>query len=102
MATIDEVKALIEQKKILDVRTDAEFEEVRIPGVIHFELKLIQAGEKPDGIGDEEDYFVVCRSGGRSAIACGLLSQMGCGYPENVEGGTVAWLNAGYPTESGV
>ena len=77
---------------ILDVRTLEEYEEVRIPN-----SKLINIQE-PQSFVDEiekldksKSYFVYCKSGGRSMMACNIMAQMGFSKLANLEGGITEW-----------
>jgi len=78
---------------ILDVRTQQEYDSGHIPNVI-----LIPVGELKDRLGELDEtkaILVYCKSGGRSAQASQLLGDNG--FPEvyNLEGGIVAWQEAG-------
>lgn len=42
---------------------------------------------------------LVCRSGSRSAIGCGVLEKMGFESVTNLAGGMLAWRKAGLPVE---
>ena len=77
---------------LVDVRTPGEFAEGHIPG-----LKGV------DYLSELEEYrggpvTLVCRSGGRSAKAAEQLAGLGFATV-NVEGGTLAWIEAGKPVE---
>ena len=83
---------------LVDVRELAEFQAISAPGAINVPLSLIQKigkdayrnmGVDPDA----EDLLVICRSGGRSAMACGMLGENAI----NVDGGMLAWQAAGLP-----
>lgn len=83
---------------VYDVRETHEWEEVRAPGTI-----LIPLGTVPDNIDafpTEGDVLIICRSGGRSMRACEFLAEHGRSTV-NIAGGTLAWVDAGYGTESG-
>jgi rhodanese-related sulfurtransferase len=52
----------------------------------------------PDHLADfptDRPVYVVCRSGARSANACGFLRASGVDAI-NVTGGTLAWIEAGF------
>jgi len=45
----------------------------------------------------ESPVVICCRSGHRSAQACGQLKKSGFEKIHNLEGGTLAWQDAGLP-----
>jgi rhodanese-related sulfurtransferase len=77
---------------VLDVRTPGEWEE----GVLETALKInFLAGQ---GFVDEvkqldksKHYFVVCRSGQRSAKACAIMKDLGFDKLYNLVGGMNGW-----------
>lgn len=77
---------------ILDVRTDEETEN----GIIDH-AHIIDIYKGPDFITEvqkldkEKNYYVYCRSGGRSAQACALMEQLGFKTTYNLLGGYTAW-----------
>lgn len=83
---------------LVDVRETEEFKAVAAPGAVNVPLSLIQKigkdayrnmGVDPDA----EGLLLICRSGGRSGMACGFLG----GNAINVDGGMLAWEAAGLP-----
>jgi len=83
---------------VLDVRTDDEVLEARVPGVVHVPLDQLEVrlGEVPEA----DPLYVICRSGARSLNACVLLAGRGRSVA-NVDGGTLAWIESGRPVETG-
>jgi rhodanese-related sulfurtransferase len=82
--------------RVIDVRTPAEFGAVHIEG-----SELMPLGElRPDAVGDE-GAVVVCRSGKRAAKAMEELDRAGCGNLRVLEGGVIAWEDAGFPVNLG-
>ncbi len=81
-----------ENAVILDVRTQEEVEEGMIPNAqnldIHKGQGFIDDLEKLD---KEKNYYVYCRSGGRSAQACAVMNQIGFENTYNLEGGFSEW-----------
>lgn len=79
---------------LVDVRTDAEFQEYRVPGVVHIPAHEIRGrlGEIPDG----HPVAFVCRSGHRSQSAARVAARSREGVL-NVAGGMNAWVAAGLP-----
>jgi len=49
---------------------------------------------------EQGDVFLICRSGARSAQAADYLARQ-CGRSNliNIDGGTMAWMQAGYPVD---
>lgn len=79
---------------IVDVRESGEHAQVHIPGVVHVALSSIQ--EHCAAIPDDQPVYMICHGGVRSAQAANWLRREK-GYSKliNVEGGMVAWIQAG-------
>lgn len=80
---------------LIDVRERSEYEQVRIPGSI-----LIPLAELPGRMSEipaDQDVYVHCRVGGRSARAVDYLRTFGRPNSYNVSGGIDAWQDAGLP-----
>lgn len=89
--TPDELAARLkqgEQVHVLDVREPLEWAEGHIPGAKH--IPLGQLLERLAELDPEEEVIVVCRSGGRSSLACELLSERGYRVV-NMTGGMLTW-----------
>jgi rhodanese-related sulfurtransferase len=84
--------------RIIDVREPVEWDEVRVPGAELLPLDALP--EWLPGLEVDGPLYVICRSGGRSARACEALRADGIDAV-NVAGGTLAWIDAGHPTEHG-
>jgi rhodanese-related sulfurtransferase len=87
---------------VLDVREDSEWQQGHIPGAIH--VPLGQLGNRMNELeaykGADTPVVVACRSGNRSAMAAVRLRKAGFESVYNLEGGTMAWQQAGMPLES--
>ena len=84
-------------KVVLDVREDWEFAEGHVPGAI-----LIPLGElerRSSELDPNDTLYVICRSGNRSQEASNILLKNGFKDIRNVQGGTLAWVQAGYQVE---
>ncbi|WP_213508503.1 rhodanese-like domain-containing protein [Paenibacillus faecis] len=89
--TADELAQRLERGEdlnIVDVREPVEWEEAHIPGSKH--IPLGQLPERFEELDREKEWFVVCRSGGRSGLACELLTEKGFDAV-NMTGGLLAW-----------
>ena len=93
-----------EDHLLLDVRTVEEYEEIRIPGAVNIPLDEVttRLDEITEAAGDKP-IVLVCRSGGRSAMAAQALRGSGVTDIElyNLETGTMGWAKQKFPTEEG-
>lgn len=83
---------------LIDVREDDEYAEARVPGAQH--IPLGEVAERVDEVSSEGTVYVICARGGRSAKAVEHYRSVGIDAV-NVAGGTLAWIDAGLPTDSG-
>ena len=82
---------------LLDVRTKEEVRDVTVPGALNIPLdRLTENARRLSGY---TTIHVMCRSGGRSAVATNLLHSLGVTQATNVTGGILAWQAAGFPTK---
>lgn len=96
---VHELARLREQgATLLDVRNQDEWEEARVPGVPL--IPLAELAARADEVPSGDPLYVICAGGVRSAKAAEHLRTLGV-EAVNVAGGTKAWIEAGYPTESG-
>lgn len=82
-----------ENLRLIDVREEDEYEAVHVRGAELFPLSKIRRGELPEE--DDRPIAVICRSGGRSAVACQIFEKNGFSECTNVDGGTLAAVDAG-------
>ena len=88
---------------LVDVRTPAEWDSRRVPGVKKFiEHDQIASRAVEVGADTGRAVYLICRSGHRSNLAAETLAGLGYKHPFNVEGGTNAWIKAGFPVDSGL
>lgn len=89
--------------ELIDVRTPAEFREVHVEGARNIPLDRLDASSLLSaraGSGDQPLYLI-CRTGGRGRQACERLVKAGVTGAANVEGGTMACIEAGLPIVRG-
>ncbi|MFC4854786.1 rhodanese-like domain-containing protein [Actinophytocola glycyrrhizae] len=82
---------------LLDVREPDEWAAGHAPGAVH-----IPMGELAERLGDlpaDNEVYVVCRSGGRSARVTAYLNANGWDA-KNVDGGMQSWAAAGRPMDA--
>jgi rhodanese-related sulfurtransferase len=79
---------------LLDVREDDEWAAGHAPDAVHVRLSELSA--RTDEIPREQEVYVICRSGARSAYAAQALA--GAGWNTvNVSDGMTGWAVAGRP-----
>jgi len=77
---------------ILDVRTDEEVVDGKIPGAKQINiLNPSQFIEEIQKLDSTKNYYVYCRSGARSAQACAVLQSIGIQNTYNLIGGILDW-----------
>jgi glyoxylase-like metal-dependent hydrolase (beta-lactamase superfamily II)/rhodanese-related sulfurtransferase len=86
---------------LVDVRTQAEFENVRIAGAVNLPLDRLDAAALLERIGADTPVYCVCQTGTRSQLAAATLRSAGFRRVVHVDGGTNAWAMAGLPVERG-
>ena len=74
--------------EILDVRTQEEWATLID---IHQPQEFMDAVNQLD---KSKEYYIYCRSGGRSTQACQILDQMGFEHTYNLQGGFSNWEGA--------
>jgi rhodanese-related sulfurtransferase len=87
---------------LLDVRTRAEFDEAHVAvtnALIPYDQLDLFVGRLPED--KKTPIYCICRSGRRSAFSTNFLRSIGYEQAFNVTGGILAWIKAGYPTNSG-
>ncbi|MFF8812498.1 rhodanese-like domain-containing protein [Streptomyces pactum] len=87
--------------RLLDVRTPAEFRTAHIPGSYNVPLATLSEhrAELRDHL--DEDVVLICRSGARAAQAGQALAGAGLPGLRVLDGGMVAWEEAGAPVNRG-
>jgi rhodanese-related sulfurtransferase len=84
---------------LVDVRQPEEYAEARIAGAVLIPLAGLTADRLP-AFADKK-LVMQCHVGGRSRTACGMLAKEIAGLEVyNLEGGIVAWAQAGLPVEA--
>lgn len=89
---------------LLDVRTEEEFEQARIPGAVNIPLDDLEnrIAEIEEAAG-ENPIVLVCRSGVRSVMGAQKLYYGGMDEHRliNLDSGVLGWAKQGLPLEQG-
>jgi rhodanese-related sulfurtransferase len=89
--------------ELIDVRTPVEFREVHVEIARNIPLDQLDVAtlvQAHNGSADEPLYFI-CRAGSRGQQACEKFLKAGFPNAVNVEGGTMACVEAGLPIVRG-
>lgn len=79
---------------LLDVREHSEWEAGHAPAAVH--IPMGELSDRAAEIPRDQDVYVICRSGARSAQVTVALNNAGW-QARNVEGGMKDWADAGRP-----
>mgnify|MGYP001588690490 CR=1 FL=1 len=98
--TVTELEKLLQgdEVRLLDVRTDAEIAQGKIPQGEPLPLHLIPL--QVSQLAKDAATVFYCRSGGRSAQAAAFFAANGFKDVYNLQGGIIAWANAGFPVNT--
>jgi hydroxyacylglutathione hydrolase len=104
LATANELSPAAAKKKVeepgvfvLDVRKATEFSAGHIPGAVN--AVHVRLPELVKLVPRDREVIVNCRSGVRSARAVAYLKRAGYGNVSNLQGGYMAWEQAGGAVE---
>lgn len=88
---------------LIDVRTPVEFQEVHVEYAKNVPLDQLnpKAVWQTRKGADQDPVYVICRSGGRGKQACEKFLQAGFTNVVNIDGGTLAAVQAGLPVVRG-
>ena len=98
---VQEAKQMMDNDdvQVIDTREPYEHAEGHVPGSLRIQHMaiLLQA----DKLATDKPILFICKSGARSAVAAEFAASLGLEDLYNVDGGIVAWQDAGYPVETG-
>ena len=86
---------------VIDVRTPDEFAAGHIEGAINIDVEGDSFYDGIDALDKTKTYAVYCHSGRRSGIAASEMADAGFTSIYNLDGGIIAWGNAGYGLVAG-
>ena len=96
--TVNEAWNLIQDKPemvILDVRTQAEYDEGHIEGAVLIPVQELP--ERLDELDTGDEFLVYCRTGNRSGTAIEVMSEAGFSKIYHMNEGITIWISEGYP-----
>lgn len=100
---VDEAKQMVDEgdSVVVDVRTAREWQAGHVKGAIWIIVDDIM--QRIDELPRDKNLLFICAQGVRSALACEMAAAMGLDQDRlyNIEDGTQAWIDKGYPAERG-
>ena len=81
-----------ENATLIDVRTQEEFYEGHIHGALNIDVFSPHFQAEVAKLDKNREYYVVCRSGGRSMSAASAMESMGFAKVSNMAGGMMSWM----------
>ena len=92
-----------EKLHLLDVRTPAEHAGIHVPEVQLVPLDQLDATKlaSVNGFAKDQPLYIFCRTGNRAKQAAEKLEKSGYAQCHVVDGGTMAWAEAGLPVTRG-
>ncbi len=89
------------QYQLLDVRTAGEYKQMHLAKALQADwTKPEEFAERVKYLDKNKPILIYCASGGKSGLAGQWLVQQGFTKVDNLEGGIIAWNQAGFPTIS--
>lgn len=77
--------------EVIDVRTKEEFSSGNVKGSKNINLFDPYFSDKVAELDTTKTYFLICRSGNRSATACNTMARSGHQHLYNIAGGMMSW-----------
>lgn len=93
---LDEPNAIV-----LDVRTPAEYAQVRLPGAINIDFYGPTLQAELSELDTDAPVLLYCRSGSRSGHLHPMLADLGFRDVVDIDGGIIAWARAELPLDEG-
>ena len=97
--TVAQAKDAVTAKdmQFIDVRTAEEYAGGHAAKAAHFPLDALE--KDLSRLDKDKPVYVICQTGRRSQKGAEILNKAGFKNIYNIQGGTGAWVDAGFPTE---
>lgn len=89
-----------ENVQLVDVRTEREFSGGYIDNAVNIDIRQASFQNEISKLDKSKPVFVYCLSGGRSASAAKVLSQLGFREVYDLKGGMLAWKSNSLPVKT--
>jgi rhodanese-related sulfurtransferase len=102
--SVDEAKEMLDaggDLAVVDVRTPDEYTGGHVTGAIHIPIDEVLS--RMEELPKDRKLLFICAAGARSGLACEMAAAAGLDSEVliNIEDGTPAWIEKGYPTSYG-
>lgn len=99
--TVAEAKQAVDAKDVqfIDVRTPGEYSGGHAPKASNFPLDVLESDLTK--LDKNKPVYVICQTGRRSQKGSEILQKAGFTQIYNINGGTSAWVEAGFPIGKG-
>lgn len=86
---------------LIDVRAQDEYESGHASGALHIPVDEVLS--RFDELPKDRNLFFICAMGARSGLACEMVAALGIPSDSlyNIEDGTPAWIEKGFPVTYG-
>lgn len=85
---------------VLDVRTPEEFAAGRLAGAVNLDFYAAAFADDLAALDRETPYLLYCRTDNRSGQVREMMRSLGFREVHEIDGGIVAWAEAGLPIET--
>lgn len=96
----DEKMQTLEDYQVIDVRSSEEYKKGHIKFALNLEYNETSIAELLEMLDKNKPVFIYCKNGDNSIKAAAKMIEMGFQTVYNLQGGIVAWTNAGKPLVS--
>ena len=86
---------------VLDVRTPEEYAAGHVDGAAQLDFYEPEFADDLAGLDRDVPYVVYCQSGNRSGQTVAMMEELGFTSVQDVDGGIIAWQDAGLPVTTG-
>lgn len=97
--SVEQAKLDLDAKdaQFIDVRAEAEYAGGHAPKALNFPLDALK--KDLTKLDKDKPVYLICQTGRRSQKGAEILQSAGFKEIYNIEGGTNAWIDAGFPVE---
>ena len=96
MISAQELNKKTDKVTIIDVRTPGEYESGHLPNAMNINYSSSGFKEQLNALNKDQEIYVYCKVGGRSARAAKTLEELGFTKIYDLKGGIKSWQKEGF------